>query len=202
MRERLGDDGFPVELYLEGSDQHRGWFQLSMLPAIGVMGRPPYRTLLTHGFMNDKDGKKLSKSSGHTIENLFDKYGADVLRWWVASLPYEGDVKVDDEFFALAGESYRKIRNTVRFLLSNLQDFACGEDCVDLQSIDPKSIDAWALARFDAMSLEVKAAYDKYYAQQRAAVAAKKANAKVGIANDKSWTGDGFVSEANSMVSN
>jgi isoleucyl-tRNA synthetase len=162
MRERLGDDGFPVELYLEGSDQHRGWFQLSMLPAIGVMGRPPYRTLLTHGFMNDKDGKKLSKSAGHTIENLFDKYGADVLRWWVASLPYEGDVKVDDEFFALAGESYRKIRNTIRFLLSNLSDFACGEDRVDLKSMDPRSIDAWALAEFDRMSREVKSAYEKY----------------------------------------
>lgn len=152
MRERLGDEAFPVELYLEGSDQHRGWFQLSMLPAIGVMGRPPYKTLLTHGFMNDKDGKKLSKSSGHTIENLFDKYGADVLRWWVSSLPYEGDVKVDDEFFNLAGESYRKIRNTVRFLLSNLQDFACGEDCADMKSLDPKSIDAWALAEFDRVS--------------------------------------------------
>lgn len=162
MRERLGDEAFPVELYLEGSDQHRGWFQLSMLPAIGVMGRPPYKTLLTHGFMNDKDGKKLSKSAGHTIENLFDKYGADVLRWWVASLPYEGDVKVDDSFFVLAGESYRKIRNTLKFLLSNLSDFACGDDCVDMKSLDPKSIDAWALAEFDKLSLEVKDAYSKY----------------------------------------
>ena len=162
MRERLGDEAFPVELYLEGSDQHRGWFQLSMLPAIGMMGRPPYKTLLTHGFMNDKDGKKLSKSAGHTIENLFDKYGADVLRWWVASLPYEGDVKVDDSFFALAGESYRKIRNTLKFLLSNLSDFACGDDCVDMKSLDPKSIDAWALAEFDKLSLEVKDAYSRY----------------------------------------
>lgn len=162
MRERLGDEAFPVELYLEGSDQHRGWFQLSMLPAIGVMGRPPYKTLLTHGFMNDKDGKKLSKSAGHTIENLFDKYGADVLRWWVASLPYEGDVKVDDSFFVLAGESYRKIRNTLKFLLSNLSDFTCGDDCVDMKSLDPKSIDAWALAEFDKLSLEVKDAYSRY----------------------------------------
>jgi isoleucyl-tRNA synthetase len=162
MRERLGDEAFPVELYLEGSDQHRGWFQLSMLPAIGVMGRPPYKTLLTHGFMNDKDGKKLSKSSGHTIENLFDKYGADVLRWWVSSLPYEGDVKVDDEFFNLAGESYRKIRNTVRFLLSNLQDFACGKDCVDMKSLDPKSIDAWALAEYDRTARTVINAYERF----------------------------------------
>ena len=162
MRERLGADAFPVELYLEGSDQHRGWFQLSMLPAIGVMGRPPYKTLLTHGFMNDKDGKKLSKSAGHTIENMFDKYGADVMRWWVASLPYEGDVKVDDEFFVLAGESYRKVRNTIRFLLSNLSDFTAGEHCVECSSIDPKSIDAWVLAEFDKLSAEVQDAYGKY----------------------------------------
>ena len=115
MRERSGGEDFPIEVYLEGSDQHRGWFQLSLLPGLGVMGRPPFKMLFTHGFCVDKDGKKLSKSKGHTIENLFDKYGADVLRWWVSSTPYEGDVKVDDEFFALAGESYRKVRNTVRF---------------------------------------------------------------------------------------
>ncbi|USN98539.1 MAG: isoleucine--tRNA ligase [Phycisphaeraceae bacterium] len=165
MRERLGDEGFPVALYLEGSDQHRGWFQLSMLPALGVMGRPPYETLLTHGFMVDKEGKKLSKSAGHTIENLFEQYGADVLRWWVCSLAYDGDVKVDDEFFALAGESYRKVRNTVRFLLSNLFDFTpgtAGEHRVDLKSLDPKSMDAWVLAEFDRVSKEVKAAYDGY----------------------------------------
>jgi len=162
MRERLGDDAFPVELYLEGSDQHRGWFQLSMLPSIGVMGRPPYKTLLTHGFMNDKDGRKLSKSAGHTIENLFDNYGADVLRWWVASLAYEGDVKVDDDFFVIAGESYRKVRNTVRFLLSNLYDFTSGEHCVDCCALDPKSIDAWALAEFDKLSADVKDAFEKY----------------------------------------
>ncbi len=163
MRERLGDDAFPVELYLEGSDQHRGWFQLSLLPSLGVMGRPPYRTLLTHGFMVDKDGRKLSKSAGHTIENLFERYGADVLRWWVCSLAYDNDVKVDDEFFALAGESYRKVRNTLRFLLSNLYDFTAGEHCVDLKSLDPKSLDAWVLAEFDHVSAEVKKAYDGYF---------------------------------------
>ena len=162
MRERLGEAGFPVELYLEGSDQHRGWFQLSLLPALGVMGRPPFRTLLTHGFMVDKDGRKLSKSAGHTIENLFEQYGADVLRWWVSSLAYEGDVKVDDSFFVLAGESYRKVRNTIRFLLSNLADFDRGADGVEVPGMDPLSLDAWALAEFDRLASEVKQAYDAY----------------------------------------
>ena len=112
--------------------------------------------------MVDKDGKKLSKSAGHTIENLFDQYGADVLRWWVCSLPYDGDVKVDDEFFKLAGESYRKVRNTLRFLLSNLYDFTAGEHCTDFSTLDPKSLDAWVLAEYDKMAEAVIAAYDRY----------------------------------------
>ncbi|RMH11750.1 MAG: isoleucine--tRNA ligase, partial [Planctomycetota bacterium] len=131
MRARSGGKDFPVELYLEGSDQHRGWFQLSLLPSLGVMEQSPFKTLLTHGFMVDKDGKKLSKSAGHTIENLFEHYGADVLRWWVCSLSYENDVKVDDEFFRLAGESYRKVRNTLRFMLMNLDDFRPGSEDED-----------------------------------------------------------------------
>lgn len=161
MRERFGDDAFPVELYLEGSDQHRGWFQLSMLPALGVMGRPPFKALLTHGFCNDKDGKKLSKSAGHTIESLFERYGADVLRWWVCSLSYENDVKVDDEFFKLAGESYRKVRNTLRFMLSNLGDFEAGSGA-DVSGIPPTSIDAWALGELDRVRGDVVAAYERY----------------------------------------
>ncbi len=160
MRERFGDEAFPVELYLEGSDQHRGWFQLSMLPALGVMGRPPYKALLTHGFCNDKDGKKLSKSAGHTIESLFEHYGADVLRWWVCSLAYENDVKVDDEFFKLAGESYRKVRNTLRFMLSNLGDYDGGMP--DLSSVPPTSIDAWALGEYNKLAAKVVAAYERY----------------------------------------
>src|SRR5690606_26201933 len=101
MRTRLGDESVPTDLYLEGSDQHRGWFQLSMLPALGVIGTPPYRTLLTHGFMVDKDGRKMSKSSGNAlnVDELLKDYGADVCRWWVSSLAYENDIKVDPEFF-------------------------------------------------------------------------------------------------------
>ncbi|MFG0284290.1 MAG: isoleucine--tRNA ligase [Phycisphaerales bacterium JB039] len=162
MRERLGDAGFPVELYLEGSDQHRGWFQLSLLPSLGMMGRAPYRTIVTHGFMNDKDGRKLSKSKGDTIEELFRKYGSDVLRWWVSSLSYENDVKVDDEFFRLAGESYRKVRNTLRFLLSNLDDFDPAKDRVEPGAFTPTSIDAWVLGAYERVAQTVVAAYERY----------------------------------------
>ncbi|MCE2966865.1 MAG: isoleucine--tRNA ligase [Phycisphaerales bacterium] len=170
-----------VDLYLEGSDQHRGWFQLSMLPALGVMGRPPYRTLLTHGFINDKDGKKLSKSrpdaKQYEVESLLANYGADVMRWWVASLSYENDVKADLEFFTLTGESYRKIRNTLRFLLSNLYDLpragtsgaggaggAGGADATGLgaSALSPYSLDAWVLGELDALSERVRAAYEAY----------------------------------------
>ncbi len=162
IRERLGAGAFPADLYLEGSDQHRGWFQLSLLPSLGVMGQPPFRALVTHGFMNDKDGRKLSKSRGDTIEELFTKYGSDVLRWWVSSLSYENDVKVDDEFFRLAGESYRKVRNTLRFMLSNLDDFDPDRDGVEPATMAPTSIDAWAMGEFDRVASAVVAAYERY----------------------------------------
>ncbi len=157
--------GFPVDLYLEGSDQHRGWFQLSMLCGLGARGRAPFRALLTHGFIVDRDGKKMSKSLGNTlnVEDLFKEFGADVCRWWVAGQPYEGDIKVDLEFFKTAGESYRKVRNTLRFLLSNLSD-APSEDLASAVKGDfpPTSIDAWALASFDALSKTVRKAYAAY----------------------------------------
>jgi isoleucyl-tRNA synthetase len=162
MRER--GLGYPVDLYLEGSDQHRGWFQLSMLPALGATGRPPFKTLLTHGFMVDKLGKKMSKSLGNDIkvEDLLKDHGADVCRWWVASLSYENDVKVDMEFFNLAGESYRKVRNTLRFMLSNLDDFTPGTHCADLKALPGTTLDAWVLGEFDALTRTVLKAYDTY----------------------------------------
>ncbi len=162
MRQRSGGEDFPVELYLEGSDQHRGWFQLALLTGLGSRGVAPFKALLTHGFMVNKDGKKLSKSSGDTIEELFKEFGADVLRWWVSSLAYENDVKVDHEFFKGAGESYRKVRNTLRFMLSNLDDFDAGKDAVDLASVSPASVDAWALGELDRVTAEVCSAYDRY----------------------------------------
>ncbi len=159
MRQRFGDDAYPVDLYLEGSDQHRGWFQLSLLPALGVTGQAPFKTLLTHGFMVDKDGRKLSKSKGAALKDLFDRYGADVLRWWVCSLAYENDVKVDEEFFTLAGESYRKVRNTLRFMLSNLDGFTPPAEPV---AHAPTSLEAWVLGEFDTLAGKVRAAFERY----------------------------------------
>ena len=174
MRERLGDAGFPVALYLEGSDQHRGWFQSSLLCGLGGTGRPPFEAVLTHGFMVDKDGKKMSKSLGNAlnVEELLKNFGADVCRWWVSTLAYENDIKVDLSFFETAGESYRKVRNTIRFLLSNLDDFTpCPAeqghstrtgDCVAWTDFTPTGIDSWALAQANDLSKEVRAAYDRF----------------------------------------
>ncbi|MBI1191344.1 MAG: isoleucine--tRNA ligase [Tepidisphaera sp.] len=145
--------GYPSELYLEGSDQHRGWFQLSLLPALGVTGVPPFKTLLTHGFMVDRDGKKLSKSRPdahrYEVDNLCTEFGMDVMRWWVSSLAYENDVKVDVELFGLAGESYRKVRNTLRFMLSNLYDFTPSDKPV---SPPAASLDSWALGELNKLT--------------------------------------------------
>ncbi len=156
MRQR--NLGYPADLYLEGSDQHRGWFQLSLLTALGATGQPPFKALLTHGFMVDKDGKKLSKSRGDTVEGLMHKHGADVLRWWVSSLAYDNDVKVDDAYFATAGESYRKVRNTLRFMLSNLYDYTPATHAAP----PPATLDAWVLAQLAELSKSVVAAYDRY----------------------------------------
>lgn len=160
MRERSGGRDCPVDLYLEGSDQHRGWFQSSLLLALGVTGRPPYRAILTHGFMVDKEGRKLSKSKGDTIEALFERHGCDVLRWWVASLSYDGDIKVDEEFFVLAGESYRKVRNTLRFMLSNLSDF--DPSAAPAPETPPTSLEAWVLGEFDRVAADAVEAYRRY----------------------------------------
>jgi isoleucyl-tRNA synthetase len=158
MRERSGGDDFPVELYLEGADQHRGWFQTSLLPSLGMMGRPPYKTLLTHGFTVNKEGRKLSKSKGDTIDDLFAEYGVDVLRWWVASLSYESDMKVDRDFFDLAGESYRKVRNTIRFMLSNLEGYAPDAR----PEIPPTSLDAWILCEYGKLAKHIVHGYESY----------------------------------------
>jgi isoleucyl-tRNA synthetase len=154
--------GFPADLYLEGSDQHRGWFQLSLLPALGATGKPPFKALVTHGFIVDKDGKKMSKSIGNTIEveDLLKQVGAEVCRWWVFSVPYEGDIKVDMSFFTTAGESYRKVRNTVRYLLSNLYDYTPAVDeAAQLAKTDPNSIDGWALGEFCKLQEAVLTSY-------------------------------------------
>lgn len=162
MRQR--DAGYPIDLYLEGSDQHRGWFQASLLPALGVTGASPYKTLITHGFMVDKDGKKMSKSLGNAlgVDALLKDFGADVCRWWVSSLAFENDSKVDLDYFKLAGESYRKVRNTVRFLLSNLADFDPEKDAVDLAEIEPHSVNGWILGHAAEVERKVRDAMGRY----------------------------------------
>ncbi len=153
----------PVDLYLEGSDQHRGWFQSSLLCALGATGAPPYKALLTHGFMVDKDGRKMSKSLGNAldVEDLLEHFGGDVCRWWVSSLAFENDIKVDMDYFKLAGESYRKVRNTLRFMLSNLFDFDPARS-VALESLSPISLDAWALEQATELRARVIDAYERY----------------------------------------
>ena len=164
IRQRFGDEAYPTDLYLEGSDQHRGWFQLSLLPALGVTGRAPFRVVLTHGFMVDKDGRKMSKSQGNAlkVEDLLKDFGADVCRWWVSSLNTENDIKVDHKFFELAGEEYRKVRNTLRFILGNLGDFAFDRDKVRFEDDDASSIDAWATKAIIDLSDVVLAAYERF----------------------------------------
>ncbi len=162
---RTRDLGFPIDLYLEGSDQHRGWFQLSLLPGLGVTGHSPFRALLTHGFTVDKDSRKMSKSIGNTldVDDLLKTYGADVCRWWVSSLAFENDVKMDIEFFDQAGETYRKVRNTLRFLLSNLSDCeppASGDAAV--AGVEPASIHACVLGEAAATQTGILAAYESY----------------------------------------
>ena len=138
---------FPADLYLEGSDQHRGWFQSALLSAVAIDGVPPYKTVLTHGFVVDGAGKKMSKSLGNVIspEQVMKKYGADILRIWVASCDYSDDVRLSDEILARLAEAYRKIRNTSRFILGNLSDFDPENDALPIEKWS--EIDKWALWR-------------------------------------------------------
>ena len=155
------DLGYPADMYLEGSDQHRGWFQSSLLVALGATGEPPFRALFTHGFMVDARGRKMSKSGGNAIdvEDILSKYGADICRWWVSSLSYSNDIKVDWEFFDVAADEYRKIRNTIRFLLGNLSDFDPERDTVEMEGEDRYSIDHWAHCEFTKFAEETTEAY-------------------------------------------
>ncbi len=152
----------PADLYLEGSDQHRGWFQSSLLTSVGTRGRAPYRGVLTHGYVVDGQGKKMSKSVGNVVapQEVIDKYGAEVLRLWVASEDYQDDVKVSDEILGHVSDAYRKFRNTIRFLLSNLYDFDPEKDGV--APGDLHEIDRWALAQYGTLSRQVQEAYDRY----------------------------------------
>ncbi len=164
VRRRFGDEAVPTDLYIEGSDQHRGWFQSSLLLAIGATARPPFKAILTHGFMVDRDGKKMSKSLGNAleVEDLLKDFGADVCRWWVSSLNTDNDIKVDLDYFKVAGEEYRKVRNTLRYLLSNLFDFDPKAHRYTFTETDASSIDAWALDELNRLTATVRSAYEQF----------------------------------------
>jgi isoleucyl-tRNA synthetase len=152
---------FPADLYLEGSDQHRGWFQLSLLPSIGFNGVAPFKAVLTHGFIVKPDGKKVSKSDKEyvTATQEIDRHGADLLRLWCCSTDYQYDIPSSPQVIKEFGDKYRKIRNTLRYLLSNLYDF---NPATDAQDVLPSSLDGWALAELDKVVADVRAAYDRY----------------------------------------
>ena len=154
--------GVPVDLYLEGSDQHRGWFHSSLLTAVAVRGGAPYEAVLTHGFVLDAQGKAMSKSLGNTVapEEVIKKYGADILRLWVSAADYRDDVRIGDEIIAGLAEGYRKIRNTLRYALGALDGFDPARDAVPLDELEP--LDRWALAKLAAWDEKVKAAYEDY----------------------------------------
>jgi isoleucyl-tRNA synthetase len=151
----------PVDLYLEGSDQHRGWFQLSMLPALGVLGTPPFKSVLTHGFAVKPDGTKVSKSDKEYVKAVdeINRHGADVLRLWVCSMDYQGDLPISPKALADFGDKYRKLRNTIRYLLSNVDDFDPKRDSV---AVPPTSLDAWMLHELGTLYRDVVAAYEAY----------------------------------------
>jgi isoleucyl-tRNA synthetase len=157
-----GGDGPPADMYLEGHDQHRGWFQSSLLTSVALYGDAPYRSVITHGFFQDVSGRKMSKSLGNVVEpqELIRRYGADILRLWVFSLDYRDDTPISEEILARCAEAYRKIRNTARYLISNLYDFDPARDAVPPARLQP--LDAWALAETRAALSRIREAYERY----------------------------------------
>ena len=153
---------FPASLYLEGSDQHRGWFHSSLLTSVGTRGRAPYLSVLTHGFVVDGEGKKMSKSAGNVIapEEVINQLGADVLRLWVAAEDYKDDIKISNEILKRLADSYFRIRNTFRFLLGNLYDFKPEKDRVPYPQLD--EMDRWALHQLQKLIARVREAYERF----------------------------------------
>ena len=152
----------PADLYLEGADQYRGWFQSSLLTSVATKGVAPYKTIVTHGWVVDGEGKKMSKSLGNTIipEDIVNQYGADILRLWVASSDYHADIRISKDILKQLTEAYRKIRNTARFILGCIGDFDPDKDAVSLENLEP--IDKWALNRLDELNNKCKDAFDKF----------------------------------------
>ena len=154
--------GTPADLYLEGNDQYRGWFQSSLLTSVATEGTAPYRTVLTHGMILDMERRKMSKSMGNGIspQEVIQQYGADVLRLWVASADYQSDITISREILKQMSEAYRKIRNTARYILGNLYDFDPNKDFVSPDDFLP--IDKWAMIKLNDLIATVIDAYDKY----------------------------------------
>ncbi|MDP1573627.1 MAG: isoleucine--tRNA ligase [Coxiellaceae bacterium] len=152
----------PADLYLEGSDQHRGWFQSSLLTAIAVRDAAPYKSVVTHGYVVDAKGRKMSKSLGNTVSpaDVVKNYGADVLRLWATSIDHTDDMSVSEEILKRCSDTYRRIRNTMRFLLSNLFDFNPETDCVPGEKL--LALDTWLISRTQQLQTDIIAAFDHY----------------------------------------
>ncbi|MHB8282881.1 MAG: class I tRNA ligase family protein, partial [bacterium] len=154
--------GFPADLYLEGSDQHRGWFHSSLLIAIGSQDGTPYKSVLTHGFVVDSSGRKMSKSLGNVIapDEIINKYGADILRLWAASEDYKNDMRISNEILSRLSEGYRKIRNTIRFMLGNLFDFDETADAVKFEDLN--DIDKYEIHNISLLAQNLSRHYSSY----------------------------------------
>ncbi len=149
-------------MYLEGSDQHRGWFQVSLIPSVALEDKAPFKSVLTHGFVMDGEGRPMSKSLGNVIapEEIIKQYGADILRFWVASSDYGGDVRLSPEILKGLSDNYRKLRNTFRYLVNNLGDFDASKHSVSAN--DLPELDRWALHRLQEEIRETRAAYESF----------------------------------------
>lgn len=163
MRGSHADElAWPADLYLEGSDQHRGWFHSSLLTGTMIDGRAPYKMLLTHGFVVDEKGEKMSKSKGNVVrpQEVSEKFGAEILRLWVASTDYSGELRLGQTILKRVVESYRRMRNTLRFLLANTSDFDASKDLVPVENL--LELDRWALAYTERFQKEVLAEYGEF----------------------------------------
>jgi isoleucyl-tRNA synthetase len=157
---------FPADLYLEGSDQHRGWFQSSLLTSVAMNGVAPYKSVLTHGFTVDAQGKKMSKSKGNVVapQKIMNSLGADILRLWVAATDYRNEMHVSDEILKRMADAYRKIRNTARYLISNLDGFNPETDCVAYDEM--LELDKWAVDQAILLQEDIQSAYNNYQFHQ------------------------------------
>ena len=157
-----GEGWWPASLYLEGSDQHRGWFHSALLSSVTTDGQAPYRAVLTHGFVVDGQGKKMSKSAGNVVapQDVIKQHGAEILRLWVAAQDYQEDLRISSQILTQLVEAYRKIRNTCRYLLSNVYDFDPHKHQVEISRLP--ELDRWALLRFNNLISQVRQGYETF----------------------------------------